>query len=905
MSESYSHFYGYHDQPQVLISTSAFEQHQQYGHYEDNRRSKSPASLINQNGLSPGPLSTPPMSRNPSQPLEPVPDQMVWDNGVGSPSDSTSSLQTPDNESLDFEMLDSNDVTHSLQDHSSASMLGGQTIAGELPLLNDNLYFTDIGNIPRKLMITELQNAMNATLASNPHFNSFPSQLPHQEHTQLSQASMVPQHYGQIPSEAYMTQPSRQDPWSSQRTPHASAVPQPSGIAHFGSSSDPTLFDSFPSQNIPMWVSDTSDTSSLLSPNEPVVPPQDIFYPFPGQNFQSQNQPSLRLSPVEPLQTELSPSPDSGGFINYDPSSSFFTRQYDIAEQQPQSISPVTPAQVSYSASYVDRISRSSSNMGQSYPSSFLPAVSPQASAPSPGGSEGVFSYQQSESGLMMEPYPHEYIDTKPPQSHSPLMIEHSPFEKMSRAASNSSHDFDQGNPSRPQLVSKNSSSRPGGRALGTHLEPAVAKQAHDMRKITACWHCVLQRDKCGPGDSCERCLKRSQRPNADCGLGCSRIKLVELSQYFLPTLVTQIHEDAQLTHFVSRYIAQWGNQEITIHMTCGQKHMPRIPVKVYEFLPKGNELLVLIQYRTDTTTNKRIKVKKRSPALGMVHINHNEEKRYGQYISNIVDNHIDAFGELCWMEDDNDFQQKLFRLMSRLQPRGEDEAKLLREVMRLVVCTFIMSHTLTIAEETKLDSLSKMQSYQGPASYVENFTSPRMTNRQLKYFFNRIQRTILTTVLNKLQQIFKSSKGCDKWLAAFIAVVGMCMAHEDQQKTIHLVMETKAATENLDPRETQGKADIACREIDERMTFIAQIFRWKYNRKCNPLRDSERDWAKESGFSDPNAVTFIRAVAQLVKENIDFLQVRQNVSISSTNQTQYTSRLVGQFLLSFWLPQM
>jgi hypothetical protein len=194
------------------------------------------------------------------------------------------------------------------------------------------------------------------------------------------------------------------------------------------------------------------------------------------------------------------------------------------------------------------------------------------------------------------------------------------------------------------------------------------------------------------------------------------------------------------------------------------------------------------------------------------------------------------------------------------------------------------------------------------------------MTNRQLKYFFSRLHRSILSTVLNKLQQIFKSSKGCDKWLAAFVSVVGMCMAMEDQQMTMHCVMETKARTEGA--HGTQGKADIACREIDGRMNFISQIFRWKYNRKCNPLRDCDLDWEKEVGFGDETSVAFVRQVAQLVKDNskslrststkaecglttttVDYLQQRQGVSIASANQTKYTSRLVGQFLLSFWYP--
>lgn len=171
--------------------------------------------------------------------------------------------------------------------------------------------------------------------------------------------------------------------------------------------------------------------------------------------------------------------------------------------------------------------------------------------------------------------------------------------------------------------------------------------------------------------------MKRSQRPNADCGLGCSRIKLVELSQSFLPTLVTQMHEDSHLTHFVSQYIHQWQNVEITIYMTCGQKTMPRIPVKVYEFVPKGEELLEQIQYKTNVQTRQRYSVKMKSPALGMVHINHNEEKKYDKYITDIVDNHLDAFGDLCWAEDDNDFQQKLFALMTRVKPKSEDEVYL------------------------------------------------------------------------------------------------------------------------------------------------------------------------------------------------------------------------------------
>jgi len=361
------------------------------------------------------------------------------------------------------------------------------------------------------------------------------------------------------------------------------------------------------------------------------------------------------------------------------------------------------------------------------------------------------------------------------------------------------------------------------------------------------------------------------------------------------------MHEDQYLTGFVTRHISYWGNTEHTLLMTCGQKHMPRISVKVYEFAPLDQELLISRQYITDPATHKRRLVERRSPPLGMVQINTNEEERYKQYIKDIVQDHIDAFGRLAWMEDDNDFQEKLFKLMSKVKCKSKDERDLLTEVFRLIVVSFIMSHTLTIADEN-IHVLSHLHNSQNT---IQKFTSPRMTNRQLKFFFSRIQKASVTAVLNKMQQIFKSSKGCDKWLAAFVTVLGLCMAHEDMQQRVHTTMSTRAAEEGQDERVMQARAEETCREIDERMEFIFGIFRWKYNRKCNPLRDAKHAWDREAGFGDEDSLTFVRRVAQLVAENTDFLHMRSSVSISADNQTRYTSRLVGRFLLSFWAPQI
>lgn len=92
--------------------------HDQYGF----PRSKTPTdSLVNHTGYSPGPfLTTPPVSRNPSQPPEPfqdqVPEQLPWDNGSFSDSPT---VMTPDVEPMEVDMVDSSQIFY---DHNGPAM---------------------------------------------------------------------------------------------------------------------------------------------------------------------------------------------------------------------------------------------------------------------------------------------------------------------------------------------------------------------------------------------------------------------------------------------------------------------------------------------------------------------------------------------------------------------------------------------------------------------------------------------------------------------------------------------------------------------------------------------------------------------------------------------------------------
>jgi hypothetical protein len=141
MSTYSQHYHHYEEQP-LFADPHAFV----YGQY-DARRSKTPTdSLINHTGLSPGPLSTPPLSRIQSQqpelPRDQPPEQLLWDNG--SSSDSPTSVRTPDgSESFEVEMLDSDAIPNYY--HHNVNTMSTQGSHNAIPAMDSSMLFTAQG----------------------------------------------------------------------------------------------------------------------------------------------------------------------------------------------------------------------------------------------------------------------------------------------------------------------------------------------------------------------------------------------------------------------------------------------------------------------------------------------------------------------------------------------------------------------------------------------------------------------------------------------------------------------------------------------------------------------------------------------------------------------------------------
>lgn len=288
----------------------------------------------------------------------------------------------------------------------------------------------------------------------------------------------------------------------------------------------------------------------------------------------------------------------------------------------------------------------------------------------------------------------------------------------------------------------------------------------------------------------------------------------------FLTQATQKMYNPFEILRFAGCNILGWNRgKSIEVFWTCGEKTMPRLQTRMHEFVP-NNKLQNQLQY-----SNGQQK-KKWSAPLAFLHLHVDDVIEYDAYINEIVDHNIHAFVELHCEEDDDDFQKRLFRLMIQVKLYSKSEHKLRREVLRLIVATYIMGHTFTIAGETEAKTLSQMRS---SPDTKDKYISSRLGNRQLKYYFNHLQGKIWQTVLAKLEGFFESKDSGEKWLALLVAILGMCIACEEQQKTIRVVMATRVA-EGLDQTIAQQVGNTACQTISDSIALVKRTFHLKYN---------------------------------------------------------------------------
>ena len=242
-----------------------------------------------------------------------------------------------------------------------------------------------------------------------------------------------------------------------------------------------------------------------------------------------------------------------------------------------------------------------------------------------------------------------------------------------------------------------------------------------------------------------------------------------------------------------------------------------------------------------------------------------------------------------------------------------------------MVIITYIMGHTLTITKETLPTVHKHLENRTKPAQLAFQ-TSPRLANRQLKFFFHVLRNQSYEEVLRWQQATFHMSGNKDStWLPTFCVMLVLAMVLEEVQCTIQIQADTEAQKLEVSSDEAQLEARLACERIDSQFSLLTNLFQRKYR---------DKTWTSECSFGsqtpllqDPAAHKFCIDLRHLLSQSSesvpllslfagyndrihyesrltqpleDHLCSRKDMTISSEKQCKYTSRLVASFLMPF-----
>lgn len=166
-----------------------------------------------------------------------------------------------------------------------------------------------------------------------------------------------------------------------------------------------------------------------------------------------------------------------------------------------------------------------------------------------------------------------------------------------------------------------------------------------------------------------------------------------------------------------------------------------------------------------------------------------------------------------------------------------------------MLLITYIMGHTLTIVQETLPTVINHVRLTQTPEEYhtitpdYPRHTSPRLANRQLKFFFAVLRNNIYEKILKWQQQtLHTAGKKENTWLQAFCVMLGFAMVLEEVQRLIQIQANASYVKAEMSEEDAQRQAYNACERIDERYKLLIGLFQCKYR---------DRKWGDTGSFGN------------------------------------------------------
>jgi hypothetical protein len=352
---------------------------------------------------------------------------------------------------------------------------------------------------------------------------------------------------------------------------------------------------------------------------------------------------------------------------------------------------------------------------------------------------------------------------------------------------------------------------------------------------------------------------------------------------------MTYMHQKQTIEDTVGKEVLEWDKTNcIDVYLTSG--YGPALRWKLFEFRPRSQDILVQFQYLQDITTGQILRHTKYSPPFALLKLDSSDEHQFETYLDRLMSpTWLWDFGWTFYEEETqvDDFQARLVEMMCNHYQQTQDQdvsalslamriayriltairqlRELLHKIIRMMMITYIMGHTLTISEDTKFGVLDSIRLSQKPQS-IPPHTSPRLATRQLKFFFCVMRNQVYENILNWMQQTLHSSgKKEITWLPAFCVMLGFAMVLEEVQRTIHIQADAKAQKGEMPATEADMEAINACQRIDERFQLLVGLYQCKYR---------DRRWGENGTFgpSTPefrtqSEVNFLQPLYMLLQE--------------------------------------
>ncbi|KAL5372580.1 hypothetical protein DPSP01_013380 [Paraphaeosphaeria sporulosa] len=282
------------------------------------------------------------------------------------------------------------------------------------------------------------------------------------------------------------------------------------------------------------------------------------------------------------------------------------------------------------------------------------------------------------------------------------------------------------------------------------------------------------------------------------------------------PLSFYRLYAKSAVFDFAAQNVQQWYGK-VSVALSCGPG-LPSVPVDAYGFQTQGPTLKNQIHHKVEgRVLTKALLFGFKDPR------DSNAFRRPSMdWIDRVTNS--DMFCKR-YFEAADSLAIYLFKSALGLRAETAESTQLLRYTRHLVTVTYILARTISI------DNVDN--------DPIEGIQSSRLLSRQAKSVLVPLQETILTCVLQTLERVSfsRNSKDC---AVAFFCVILICMAFEDQQKTLLVVLDNhrdEMTEDCLQGPKNEFLAD--WKRVDELAGSVIQFF--LQSQKGAPLKSLER----------------------------------------------------------------